>query len=225
MNPTKRRQRRGPRRRPCRIEALQSRRLLAAAPDLVQFAKDLDSAGVKFYCAAWFEGCTTQTRIFEDGAKYLPFTEVTGSDQQINQDGIDAMIIDVPAWDFPSETPPGQTRHEGFLELEDIGRMSGVPIPMSETPSFDTLGPQTVLIGSPLHVPVDAYDPDGNELTVTVTVAGSITARGDRAVGKPIDSESTWKDTATWFSSCLSSERRCPPDAWPISRRAGFTMG
>tara|TARA_R110002049_G_scaffold4601_5_gene32264 strand:+ start:375049 stop:376857 length:1809 start_codon:yes stop_codon:yes gene_type:complete len=144
---------------------LESRRLLAAAPDLVQFAKDLGAADVKFYCAAWFEGCTTQTSIFDDGAKDLPFTEVTGGDRLINQDGIDAMINDVPAWDFP-----GQPRHEGFLELDAISQMSGVPIPMSETPSFDPLSPQTLLIGSPLHLPIDAYDPDGNELTVTVTV-------------------------------------------------------
>ena len=146
------------------IEVLESRRLLVASPDLVQFAKDLETAEVKFYCAAWFEGCTTQTQIFADGAKDLPFTEVTGSDRLINQAGIDAMIGDVPAWDFPGHP------HEGFLELATISQLSGVPIPMSETPSFDELTPQTVLIGSPLHLPIDAYDPDGNELMVTVTV-------------------------------------------------------
>ena len=170
MNHQHRGRRRISRRRLSRIETLESRRLLVAEPDLVQFAKDLDTAGVDFYCAAWFEGCTAQTQIFADGGKYLPFTEVTGSDRQINQAGIDAMIGDIPAWDFPDPTLPDPVRHEGFLDLDQISQMSGVPIPMGETPSFHELDQQTVLIGSPLHVPIDAYDPDGNELTVSVTV-------------------------------------------------------
>ncbi len=40
---------------------------------------------------------------------------------------------------------------------------------MSSAPSFAQLTDVQVGIGSPLHIPIDAYDPNGNPLTVTVT--------------------------------------------------------
>ena len=57
----------------------------------------------------------------------------------------------------------------GVQTLEQLSTLSGVPIPKSSTPSFATIPAQTVLTGSPLHVPVDAYDPNGNPLTITVS--------------------------------------------------------
>ena len=53
------------------------------APDLVQFAKDLDAAGVTFYGAHWCPACTQQKELFEDGKDDLPFVEVTNPDRSI----------------------------------------------------------------------------------------------------------------------------------------------
>ncbi|MEL6895246.1 MAG: hypothetical protein AAFP90_04010 [Planctomycetota bacterium] len=47
------------------------------APDLVAFAQALDDAGVVFYGAEWCAACTRQKELFEDGARFLPFVEVT----------------------------------------------------------------------------------------------------------------------------------------------------
>lgn len=137
-----------------------------SAPDLVQFAKDLDSAGVVFFGANWCPACSEQKQLFQDGSDDLPFVEVTNPDRSIGQIGIDNNITAYPTWVFPD-----QSRETGVLTLQQLSDRSGVAIPQGETPTFEELGDQTVLIGSPLHVPVDAYDPDGGPLTVTVSVS------------------------------------------------------
>ena len=136
------------------------------APDLVQFAKDLEQAGVIFYGAHWCPVCTNQKELFQDGKDNLPFIEVTNPDRSIAQIGIDNNITAYPTWVFPDDT-----RETGLLTLQQLSDRSGVSIPQSEMPTFEPIGNQTALIGSPLHVPVDAYDPDGGALTVTVSVA------------------------------------------------------
>ncbi|OYP36994.1 Ig-like domain-containing protein [Rhodopirellula sp. MGV] len=137
-----------------------------AAPDLVQFAKDLTAADVKFFGANWCPACSEQKALFQDGYKYLPFIEVTNPDRTIGQIGTDNNITAYPTWVFPDNS-----RETGVLTLQQISDRSGVPIPTSEDPTFADIGDQTVLIGSPLHIPVDAYDPNGGPLTVTVSVA------------------------------------------------------
>ncbi|MDV6029671.1 MAG: hypothetical protein F9B45_06100 [Phycisphaera sp. RhM] len=152
-----------------------------SAPDLVQFAKDLAAVGrdasgnpisgqgqVTFFGAAWCPACTEQKHLFEDGQIYLPFVEVTNPDRSISQLGIDNNITAYPTWVFPDGS-----RETGVLTLQQLSDRSGVPIPQGENPTFVDIGDQTALIGSPLHVPVDAYDPDGGPLTVTVSVADS----------------------------------------------------
>lgn len=138
------------------------------APDLVQFAKDLETAGVVFYGAHWCPACTQQKELFEDGGDNLPFVEVTNPDRTIGQVGIDNNITAYPTWVFPD-----QSRETGVLTLQQLSQRSGVAIPNSEEPSFEEIGNQTALIGSPLHIPIDAYDPNGGPLTVTVSVADS----------------------------------------------------
>ncbi len=139
------------------------------APDLVQFAKDLDAAGVLFFGAHWCTFCTDQKELFADGKDNLPFIEVTNPDRTLNQTGIAEGITDFPTWEFPDGT-----RVTGLQSLETLSQRSGVAIPQSEQPTFEPIGDLTVQIGSPLHVPIDAYDPDfnpnGGPLTVTVTV-------------------------------------------------------
>lgn len=137
-----------------------------AAPDLVQFAKDLAAAGVKYFGAAWCPFCTEQKELFADGGHYLPFIEVTNGDRTLNSIGQAEQITTFPTWEFPDET-----RETGVLSLETLSQRSGVPIPQSEDPTFAEIGDLTVQIGSPLHIPVDAYDPNGGPLTVTVSVS------------------------------------------------------
>lgn len=137
-----------------------------AAPDLVQFAKDLADAGAKVYGAYWCPACTSQKQLFEDGGDNLPFINVSAPDRTPNQIGIDEEITEYPTWEFPDGT-----REVGVLDLQTISSRSGVAIPQSESPTFEEIGSQTVQIGSPLHIPIDAYDPDGGPLTVTVTAA------------------------------------------------------
>ncbi|QDS86552.1 putative peptidyl-prolyl cis-trans isomerase [Rosistilla ulvae] len=135
-----------------------------AAPDLVAFAKALSDGGVVFFGAAWCPNCTEQKELFEDGQNYLPFVEVTNPDHSLNATGTAEGISSFPTWRFQDGTEV-----EGVLSLADISQRSGIAIPQGETPSFVPVGNQSVGIGSPLHVPIDAYDPDGQPLTVTVT--------------------------------------------------------
>ncbi len=135
-----------------------------AQDDLVAFAKALRDAGVQFFGAAWCPFCTEQKNLFQDGYKYLPFVEVTNPDRTPNSIGTSENITTYPTWKFQN----GQ-KVTGVQTLAQLSTLSGIAIPKSSTPSFDTIGPQTVLVGSPLHVPVDAYDPNGNPLTITVT--------------------------------------------------------
>ncbi len=136
-----------------------------AAPDLVQFAKDLEAAEVTFFGAGWCPACTEQKELFQDGGQHLPFVEVTNPDRTLNEIGTSEEIEGFPTWEFPDGS-----REVGVLDLATLSDRSGVPIPESENPTFAELGSQTVGVGSPLHLPVDAYDPDGGPLTVTVSV-------------------------------------------------------
>ncbi len=132
--------------------------------DLVQFAQDLTDSGTVFFGAEWCPACTTQKELFQDGGKDLPFVEVTNPDRSPGQIAIDEGITQYPTWEFPDGS-----RETGVLSLAELSQRSGVPIPQSEDPTFAPLGNQTVGIGSPLHIPIDVYDPDGGAQTVTVT--------------------------------------------------------
>ena len=135
-----------------------------AADDLVAFAKALAASGTKFYGAAWCIFCTEQKQLFEDGGKYLPFIEVTNPDRTPNQVAIDNNITSYPTWVFPDNT-----RLEGVQDLETLSQRSGVAIPQSANPFISELANVSVGIGSPLHVPIDAYHPAGLPLTISVS--------------------------------------------------------
>ena len=191
----------------------------AVAQDLVAFAKAIADSGTRFYGASWCGHCTAQKELFEDGAEYLPFIEVTnldspvtmnevglGNNQELNPTGVP--ISSFPTWEFPDNS-----RLSGSLSLETLSARSGVPIPSSFGPfiapiklvdsdidkdnirddvdndffndgvpneqndtqivprQYDDDGDEilTVLVGSPLHVAFDGYDPSGDPLTFTVT--------------------------------------------------------
>ncbi len=135
-----------------------------AQQDLVAFAKALTQAGVKYYGAAWCAHCNAQKALFEDGADYLPFIEVTNPDRTLNSVGTAANITSFPTWEFPD-----QTRLTGQQTLATISQRSGVAIPTSETPFIKPIDDLTLLGGSPLHIPLDGYDPNGGTLTYTIT--------------------------------------------------------
>jgi cyclophilin family peptidyl-prolyl cis-trans isomerase len=140
--------------------------------DLVAFAKALADAGVKFYGAAWHAGTTTQKELFDDGQEFLPFIEVTNYQADTNR-GLNQVaqannitnVSQLPTWVFQDGT-----RRTGILQLSEIASLSGIAIPQSNRPALIGLGDVTLLGGSPLHVPLNAYDPTINEeLTFEVT--------------------------------------------------------
>ncbi len=132
--------------------------------DLVAFAKALADSGTRFFGAAWCTHCSAQKQLFQDGGKYLPFLEVTNPDRTPKQIAVDEGITEYPTWEFPDGS-----RLTGVQSLQTLSQRSGVAIPMSSTPSIAALSDVNVGIGSPLHIPIDAYDPNGNPLTITVT--------------------------------------------------------
>ena len=87
------------------------------ALDLVQFAKDLSTAGVKYFGAAWCSFCTQQAQLFEDGSEFLPFIEVTNPDQTLNSVGTSENIETFPTWEFPDGT-----RATGVQTLETLSQ-------------------------------------------------------------------------------------------------------
>jgi cyclophilin family peptidyl-prolyl cis-trans isomerase len=134
-----------------------------AAPDSVAFAKALTAAGAKFYGADWCPFCSQQKALFNEGANYLPFVEVTNPNRSLNAIGTQENITTFPTWKFAN----GQVA-TGLKTLSELSTLSGVAIPTSSDPTFVEIPNQTVLFRSPLHIPVDTYDPNGGPLTVTV---------------------------------------------------------
>lgn len=134
------------------------------ARDLVAFARALTDAGTRLFSAAWCEECTQQAELFEDGRPFLPFIEVTNPNRTANQIAITENIRQIPTWEFPDGT-----RLVGNQTLETIAERSGVTIPTSSLPFLAALPAARVGIGSPLHIPIDAYDPNGGPLTIEVT--------------------------------------------------------
>lgn len=135
-----------------------------AAPDLVAFAKSLRDAGVIFFGADWCPNCVQQKKLFEDGSRFLDFREVTNPDRTPNALGISENVLTYPTWQFQNGS-----RQTGVLTLAQISAASGIAIPESAQPSIAPISNTSVLLGSPLHIPIDAYDIGGHPLTITVS--------------------------------------------------------
>jgi large repetitive protein len=170
-----------------------------AAQDLVAFAKAIAASGTRFYGAAWCPHCTATKELFQDGADFLPYIEVTNLDSPVTLNavgnGTDTVLnpSGVPINSFPTWEFPDGTRLEGEQSLATISQRSGVPIPSSDQPFIapiddgdpssvdkDADGDEivTLLDGSPLHIALDGYDPGGGPLTYTVSSSnpGSVSA-------------------------------------------------
>jgi large repetitive protein len=135
-----------------------------AANDLVAFAKALTQAKVKLYGAAWDADTTLQKSAFEEGSDFLDFVDITNPDRTPNDIAANLGITSFPVWILENGT-----RLTGVQTLVQLATATGVSIPQSSTPSVRTIEAQSVEIGSPFHVPVNAYDPNGNPLSITVT--------------------------------------------------------
>ncbi len=132
--------------------------------DFVAFAQAIDASEARFFGAAWCEFCTQQKELFDDGGKLLPFEEVTNSDRTLNDLGMQQEITSLPTWLFADDT-----RLEGAQSLQLLAAAAGISIPVSQTPYLAEIADDTLLVGSPLHVPLDGYDPNGAPLSYTVT--------------------------------------------------------
>lgn len=136
--------------------------------DLVALAEHLSSTGFEFYGAHWCPACTAQKQLFEDGGDDLPFTEVTLPNETRSQD---PQFASLNITEYPTWILPDNSRLVGVQSIETLIQASNFQNPTDERPTFETIGSQTVAIGSPLHIPVDGYDAEGGPLTVTVSVA------------------------------------------------------
>ncbi len=132
--------------------------------DLVAFAKAIADTGAEFYGAFWCSACHAQQDLFEDGKDFLPYIESSNPDGSQTQEAIDAGITSYPTWILADGT-----RLVGSQSLETLSQQTGVPIPQSNLPFVKPIDDQTLLSGSPLLIPLDGYDPNGGELTYTVT--------------------------------------------------------
>ncbi len=145
-----------------------------AAPDLVAFAKALKVGGLKLYGADWTQETTDQLKAFDDGARYLDYFEAFNGDRTQNSIGVAQNITAVPTW---IDSTGGRAPRP--FTPQELAAVVGIPIPTSSTPSFFPIEPQTALQGSPLHIPIDAYDPNGNPLTFTVTSSSPTNVKAD----------------------------------------------
>lgn len=134
--------------------------------NLVAFAQALAATTTRFFGAAWNETTTQQKELFQDGGQFLPFFEVTNADRTLNALGTqnNVALNQLPTWVFPDGT-----RATGVLSLQTIAQRSGVIIPAGNQPFLVAPANATLLVGSPLHVSLDGYDPGGGLLTYEVT--------------------------------------------------------
>jgi len=136
--------------------------------DLVAFAQDLALNDVKLYGSNWCRFCVEQKKLFEDGAQFLPYVNLYNADGTRNNEG--QGITSIPVWEFPDGNG-GVNQVVGKLTLEQISAESGIAIPNSDVPWVKPIDEVIqVLAGSPLHMPFDGYDPNGDPLTYDVSV-------------------------------------------------------
>jgi large repetitive protein len=121
------------------------------SPDLVAFANALKAVGAELHGAVSSTETTAQKEMFEDGGQFLDFTENNNP---------------TPTWIFADGS-----QLIGVQSLETLADHVNIDIPRSAQPFVAPIANSTLLVGSPLHVPLDGYDPNGGPLTYTVTTS------------------------------------------------------
>lgn len=160
------------------------------APDLAAFARALDDAGVEL----WTTTLNARARIaeqldlFEEGQNFLPIRELQQKAEDENgnltlleftPEAIAEGRTRANVWVFPD----GSETNGELLTLQEISDRSGVAIPSTANPSLSPIDDVTVLQGSPLHIPLDGYDPNGDALTYTITIGDDAAVAGDLTEG------------------------------------------
>tara|TARA_R110002111_G_scaffold247140_3_gene310093 strand:- start:24598 stop:29190 length:4593 start_codon:yes stop_codon:yes gene_type:complete len=143
-------------------EKLEDRTLLSGQ-DLVAFAQALTAANVTLYGAAWDADSTAQKALFEDGAQFLNFVEVTDANRELNSIATTEGITVLPTWKLANGSLV-----EGIQSLQELATATGIAIPISEGPFLKEIADQNFLSGTALHVALDGFDPDNGPLTYTV---------------------------------------------------------
>lgn len=134
--------------------------------DTAAFAKALATGGVTLYGAAWDANTTAQRQLFGDGAQFLNFVEVSNADHTLNGTATANNITTTsPTWVFANGD-----RLTGNQTLATLSTQASIAIPQGFTPGMATIGTQSLLAGSPLLIPLDGFDPNGDDLTYSVTV-------------------------------------------------------
>ena len=94
-------------------------------PKMDAFAKCVSSKGAKMYGTFWCPHCAEQKELFGDSVQYINYVEcgIPGS-RQITQECKQLGLKRTPTWIFAD----GQ-RHEGKMELNDLSKQTGCPLP------------------------------------------------------------------------------------------------
>ncbi|QDT96318.1 Putative peptidyl-prolyl cis-trans isomerase [Gimesia aquarii] len=154
-------------------EKLEDRTLLTGL-DLIAFAQALTAADVKLYGAAWDADTTAQKSLFEDGAQFLQFEEVTDANRVLNANasivGIDSLANLRPLWRLSDGT---LIEGNQINSIQELSTELGIDIPVSEDPFLKEISDQNLLSGTALHVALDGFDPENGPLTYTVESSNS----------------------------------------------------
>ena len=147
-----------------------------AEDDLVAFAQALADANVELWTSTLnARGASAeQLDLFGDAQHFLPINEVfdfeatgSGTDRfPLTAAATASSVSEANIWIWPD----GSRSDGSVLTLAEIATESGVAIPQSADPSLVPLDDVVVLNGSPLHIPLDGYDPNGDPLTYTISV-------------------------------------------------------
>ncbi len=92
---------------------------------LDDFAKCLDSKGLKMYGAFWCPHCQDQKSLFGKSAKYLPYVECSTPDSN----GELAVCTDQKIEGYPTWKLPDDSKQEGELSLQELAQKSGCALP------------------------------------------------------------------------------------------------